>query len=134
MGTEIYSATQSTVMIGPDVIEGLQSIEYKISRSRQDTVAVGKPLRVGIEYGVKIITGKLKVKSRCQMLDEKLSKPDLKDAVFSMQAQLKKDDSDTPQKTIDFQGCYLDDREFEMSVNGVGIAVYTFSATDVLES
>ena len=134
MGTQIWSATQSKVMVDSTEIEGLQSIEYKISRSRQDIVAVGKPLRQGVEYGVKVVTGKLRVKSSCPPLDEKLSKSDVKEAQFSMQAQLKKDDSETTEKTIDFQECYLDDREYEMSVNGVGIAVYTFTATDVQES
>jgi hypothetical protein len=134
MATTIFSATQSKVMIGSDEIAGLQSIEYKVSRSRQDIVGVGDPLRQGVMYGVKVVTGKLRVKSRCPPLDVLLSKADLKEAMFTMQAQLKKDDSDTPEKTIDFQGCYLDDREFEMSVNGVGIAVYIFTATDVVET
>lgn|SRR5574341_1341689 len=134
MATTIWSATQSKVMIGSTEIEGLQSIEYKVSRSRQDIVAVGQPLRQGVEYGVKVVTGKLRVKSSCPPLDDLLSKENLKDAVFTMQAQLKKDDSQTTGRTIDFAGCYLDDREFEMSVNGVGIAVYTFTADNVTEA
>jgi hypothetical protein len=133
MATTLWSATQSKVMVDSTEIEGLQSIDYKISRSREDIVAVGKPLRQGVEYGVKVVTGKLRVKSSCPPLDDKLSKSDVKDSKFSLQAQLKKDDSETTERTIDFQECYLDDREFEMSVNGVGIAVYTFTATDVLE-
>lgn len=134
MGTQIWSATQSKVMVDTTEIEGLQSIEYKVSRSRQDIVAVGKPLRQGVEFGVKVVTGKLRVKSSCPPLDEKLSKKDVKDAKFTLQAQLMKDDSETTAKTIDFQECYLDDREFEMSVNGVGVAVYIFTAMDIQES
>ncbi len=134
MATTIWSATQSKVMVDSTEIEGLQSIEYKVSRSRTDTTAVGQPLRVGVEYGYKVITGKLRVKSSCPPLDDKLSKSNVADAKFSLQAQLKKDDSQTPQRTINFQECYLDDRDFEMSVDGVGIAVYTFSATDIQES
>jgi hypothetical protein len=131
MAIETWSATESKVMIGATVVEGLQSIEFKVNRSRSDIVAVGQPLRQGVEYGVKVITGKLKVKSSNHELDEKLSKIDLDDAKFTLQAQLKKG---THTKNITFQDCYLDDREFTMDVNGVGIAIYTFSATNVEET
>jgi hypothetical protein len=131
MAIEAWSATESKVMIGSTEVEGLQSIEFKVNRSRSDIVAVGQPLRQGVEYGVKVITGKLKVKSSNSALDEKLSKTDLDEAKFTLQAQLKKG---SRTKNITFQDCYLDDREFAMDVNGVGIAIYTFSATDVQEA
>jgi hypothetical protein len=131
MATTIWSATESKVLVDGAEIEGLQSIEFKVNRSRTDIVSVGKQVRDGVEYGVKVITGKLRVKSTCQPLDEKLSKTVLEEAGFSLSAQLKKG---TASKTVDFQGCYLDDREFTMDVNGVGVAVYTFSAQDVKES
>jgi hypothetical protein len=131
MAIETWSATESKVMIESTEVEGLQSIEFKVNRSRSDIVAVGKPLRQGVEYGVKVITGKLKVKSSNPALDEKLSKTDLDDAKFTLSAQLKKG---SRSKNITFQDCYLDDREFTMDVNGVGIAIYTFSATDVQEA
>jgi len=69
MATSIWSATESKVMIDSTEIEGLQSIEYKVNRSRSDIVAVGQPLRQGVEYGVKVINGKLRVKSSCPSLD-----------------------------------------------------------------
>src|SRR5665809_37488 len=114
----IWSATESKVMVDSSEIEGLQSIEFKVNRNRTDIVAVGKPLRQGVEYGVKVINGKLRVKSSCIPLDEKLSKTGLEDAKFTLQAQLKKG---SQEKNVTFQDCYLDDREFTMDVNGVGI-------------
>jgi len=131
MATTIWSATESKVMIDSTEIEGLQSIEYKVNRSRTDIIAVGQPLRQGVEYGVKVVNGKLRVKSSCPPLDDKLSKTNLEEAKFTLQAQLKKGGT---QKTVTFQDCYLDDREFTMEVNGVGIAIYTFSATDIQEA
>lgn len=130
MAIEIWSATESKVMVDSSEVEGLQSIEFKVNRSRTDIVAVGQPLRQGVEYGVKVITGKLKVKSTNPQLDEKLGKTDLDDARFTLQAQLKKG---SRTKNVTFQDCYLDDREFSIDVNGVGIATYTFSATDIQE-
>jgi len=131
MAISIWSATESKVMVDSTEVEGLQSIEYKVNRSRSDVVAVGQPLRQGVEYGVKVINGKLRVKSSCPPLDKKLSKTDLEEAKFTMQAQLKKGGQ---QKNVTFQDCFLDDREFTMDVNGVGIAIYTFSATDIQEA
>jgi hypothetical protein len=130
MTIEIWSATESKVMIDSTEVEGLQSIEFKVSRSRSDIVAVGQPLRQGVEYGVKVITGKLKVKSTNPALDEKLEKTDLDDAKFTLQAQLKKG---SKSKNVTFQDCYLDDRDFSVDVNGVGISTYTFTATDLQE-
>ena len=130
MTIEIWSATESKVMVDSTEVEGLQSIEFKVSRSRSDIVAVGKPLRQGVEYGVKVVTGKLKVKSTNPALDEKLEKTDLDDAKFTLQAQLKKG---SKSKNVTFQDWYLDDRDFSVDVNGVGIATYTFTATDLQE-
>jgi uncharacterized protein (UPF0210 family) len=130
MAVTVWSATESKVMVDSAEIEGLQSIEYKVSRSRTDIIAVGKEVRQGVEYGVKIINGRLSVKSCCPPLDKKLSEKEMKDASFKLQAQLKKGDHSM---TVDFQECYLDDRDFTLDVNGVGIAIYTFTATDILE-
>jgi hypothetical protein len=131
MAISIWSATESKVLVDGTEVEGLQSIDYKVNRTRSDIAAIGKPLRQGVEYGMKVITGTLKVKSSCPKLDEKLNKTDVAEASFSLQAQLKKGST---QKTVDFQECYLDSRDFTLDVNGVGIAVYTFSATDIRES
>jgi hypothetical protein len=131
MATTIWSATESKVMVDSTEVEGLQSIEFKVNRSRADIVAVGKPVRQGVEYGVKVINGKLRVKSSCPPLDKKLSEDKLEEAKFTLQAQLKKG---SQSKNVTFQDCYLDDREFAMDVNGVGVTVYTFSATDIQEA
>lgn len=130
MTIEIWSATESKVMVDSTEVEGLQSIEFKVSRSRSDIIAVGQPLRQGVEYGVKVVTGKLKVKSTNPALDEKLEKTDQDDAKFTLQAQLKKG---SKSKNVTFQDCYLDDRDFSVDVNGVGISTYTFTATDLQE-
>lgn len=129
--TTIWSATESKVIVESTEVYGLQSIEYKVNRSRSDIVAIGQNLRQGVEYGVKVINGKLRVKSSCPALDERLNKTDPEEAKFSMQVQLKKG---SRKMNVSFQDCYLDDREFAMEVNGVGSAIYTFSATDVTES
>jgi len=131
MAITLVSATESKVMVDSTEVEGLQSIEFKINRSRIDVPSIGQSLRAGVQYGVKVINGKLSVKSSCPPLDALLAKTNTEEAKFSLQAQLKKGGTT---KTFAFQECYLDDKEFMMDVNNVGISVYTFSATDVTES
>ncbi|MCD1294322.1 hypothetical protein CUJ83_04830 [Methanocella sp. CWC-04] len=131
MAISIWSATDSKVLIDSTEVEGLQSLEYKVNRSRSDIIAVGKDVRQGVEYGVKVITGTLKVKSSCPALDQKLNQKEVEQSKFTVSAQLKKGST---QKTVSFQDCYLDGREFSIDVNGVGISIYTFTATDIQES
>ncbi len=37
-------------------------------------------------------------------------------------------------KTLSFDDCYLEDKTFALDANGVGISVYTFTATRLRES
>jgi hypothetical protein len=39
----------------------------------------------------------------------------------------------TAVKTISFDDCYLEDKTFTLDANGVGISLYTFTATRVRE-
>jgi hypothetical protein len=118
-------------MVDSTEVEGLQSIEFRVNRTRSDISSVGQPLRSGVEYGIKVIDGKLSVKSTCPPLDALLAKPNPEDAKFSLSAQLKKG---ATKRTVNFQECYLDSKEFLIDVNGVGTTSYTFTATDLTES
>jgi hypothetical protein len=128
MAIQAWSARDSKVMVDSHEVTGLQSIEFKEDRSRRDIQAIGESLRQGVEYGVRVINGTLRVQSSCKPLEEKLQEDDLEKAKFTLVAQLKKGDQTL---NINFQDCYLDNREFTMDVNGVGVAVYSFSATNV---
>jgi hypothetical protein len=131
MAISVWSATESKVKVDGEDVEGVQSLEYKVNRNRTDVVGIGQHLRSSVEYGVKTVIGTLRVKSSCPKLDDKLGKDDLEQAKFTLQAQLKKGGTT---KTVDLQDCYLDGREFTIDVNGVGVSVYTFSATNIVES
>jgi len=130
MAALILSASASKVTIDGTPIEGLQSIEYKYSRNRKDIEAVGSDERIGVDYGLKVVTGTLKVKSTCQKLDELFSKPTTEEAKFQIVAELKKGEA---LKKISFDDCWLDDKSMSMDANGVAITTYTFSATRVRE-
>ena len=75
MAIQAWSARDSKVMVDSHEVTGLQSIEFKEDRSRRDIQAIGEPLRQGVEYGVRVINGTLRVQSSCKPLEEKLPSP-----------------------------------------------------------
>lgn len=122
----ILSANASSVMLDDEVIEGLQEITYKLNKSRQDVPAIGTDERIGVDFGLKIVTGTLKIKSDNATLDTHLTD----NTVFQIVANLKKGEA---LRTVTFDECYLDDKNFELGTSDVASAVYTFTATRVRE-
>jgi hypothetical protein len=128
----ILSAKESQVLLaGPNgdagaPIEGLQAISYKVDRSRQDIAAIGTDERIGVDFGLKIVTGALTVRSTNDALNTILNNND----TFQITANLKKGDLT---KTVAFDECYLDDKQVGLDANGVLITTYNFSATRVRE-
>lgn len=122
----ILSANASSVMLDNEPIEGLQEITYKVNKSRQDVPAIGTDERIGVDFGLKIVTGTLKIKSDNATLDTHLAD----NSVFQIVANLKKGEA---LRTVTFDECYLDDKNFELGTSDVASAVYTFTATRVRE-
>jgi len=79
-----------------------------------------------VDFGLKIVTGTLKVKSDNATLDTHLAD----NTVFQIVANLKKGEA---LRTVTFDECYLDDKNFELGTSDVASAVYTFTATRVRE-
>ena len=129
MSIMLVSAAKSKVTIDGDEVHGLQSIDFKVRRRQADIEAVGWGERIGVESGQVIVTGTLRISSLFGKLDELLYKPIAQS--FNMVAELNKGDALV--KKITFDECYLDDKSFEMSANGVGLTVYNFTATRVRE-
>nr|QNO53418.1 hypothetical protein JNHLJEBA_00028 [Methanosarcinales archaeon ANME-1 ERB6] len=129
MATLIVSAAKSKVTIDGEEVSGLQSLDYKVSRRQADVAGVGADERIGIESGLILVTGALRVQSLNKKLDEILYEP--VPVSFNMVAELKKGDELV--KKITFDECYLDDKSFELGAEGIGITVYTFTSTRVRE-
>ena len=129
MSLMLVSAAKSKVTIDGDEVNGIQSIDFKVKRRQADVESVGWGERIGVESGQVIVTGTLRVSSMFKKLDELLymAVPDS----FNMVAELKKGEDLV--KKITFDECYLDDKSFEMTANGVGLTVYNFTATRVRE-
>lgn len=117
-------------MIGSTPIPGLQSLEYKYEKNIINVNSVGSATREGVDYGPKVITGKIRVKSAFDALDKAFYETDPKAAMFTMSASLKHTGAGVS-RNVTFNECYMIDRDFSIEVNGVGECVYTFTATDI---
>jgi len=125
----IVSAAKSSVTIDGEEVQGIQSIDFKVKRRQADVESVGWGERIGVESGQVIVTGKLKISSLNKKLDDLLYMP--VPEPFNMVATLMKGEEQI--KKITFDECYLDDKSFEMTANGVGLTTYNFTSTRVRE-
>lgn len=129
MSLVIASAATSKVTIEGEDVAGLQSMEFAVRRRQMDVDAVGVGERIGVDAGHIFVKGTLRIRSLNSTLDERLYA--LVPEPFNMVAELKQ--GETTVKTITFDECFLDDKSFELTANGVGITVYNFTATRVRE-
>jgi hypothetical protein len=125
----IVSAAKSKVMINGEEVQGLQSIDFKVRRRQADVEAVGLLERIGVESGQVIVNGTLRISSLHTLLDDILYAPNPQS--FNMVAVLNRNDKQI--RKITFDECFLDDKSFELSANGVGLTSYNFTSTRVRE-
>ena len=123
---QIYTAFASEVKVNEETVEGLQSIEYNVVKNRQHVGAIGTDERIGVYFGLKVVTGKLRVASANVTLDGLLSTNE----EFSIAATLKH--RDTARK-VTFDACYMEDKTFALSAQQHGETIYSFTATRVRE-
>jgi hypothetical protein len=122
----IFSANSSSVLVDNENVEGLRSIEYKLQRERNDVFAVGSDERIGVYYGARRVVGRLVVASANAKLDGLAGAG----TAFQVVANLRHGDAS---RSVAFDDCYLEGKEFSMASGGHGEMVYTFSATRVRE-
>ena len=127
----IISANVSNVKIDGEVIPGLQAIDYKIVRNRQNVNNIGIDERVGVDYGSMYVTGTLRVRSTYPKLDTMLITKIADVKSFQLVVELKKGGQAI--KTLSFDDCYLEGKTFSMDSNGVGLSDYSFTATRLRE-
>jgi hypothetical protein len=127
----LISANVSNIKIDGEVVTGLQAIDYKIVRNRQNVHNIGIDERVGVDYGPMYVTGTLRVRSTYPKLDTMLIKGVADVKPFQLVVELKK--LGQAIKTLSFDDCYLEGKTFSMDSNGVGLSDYAFTATRVRE-
>ncbi len=123
---QVYTAFASEVKVNEETIEGLQAIEYSLVKNRQHLGAIGTDERIAVYFGLKVVTGKLRVASASATLDKLLET----NGNFSITAMLRHGDA---KREVAFDACYLEDKAFSLSADGHGETIYTFTATRVRE-
>ena len=123
---EFYTATSSEVKVNNETIAGLQAIEYTMLRNRQHVGAVGTDERIAVYFQLKVVMGRLRVASANKTLDGLLQSM----AKFTVTATLKHGDTS---RNVSFDDCYMEDKQFSMTAQNHGEAIYTFSATRLRE-
>src|SRR5688572_20357652 len=108
---QVFTALASEVKVNEETIEGLQSIDYTVLKNRQNVGAIGTDERIAVYFGLKIVTGTLRVASLNPTLDGFLQS----NAEFSISAILKHGDAT---RKVSFDGCFMEDKAFELSAEG----------------
>jgi hypothetical protein len=127
----IMSANVSNIKIDGEAVPGLQAIDFKIVRNRQNVHTIGIDERIGVDYGPMFVSGSLRVRSTCPKLDTMLITGVADVKSFQLVVELKKLGQSI--KTLSFDDCYLEGKSFSMDANGVGISDYSFTATRLRE-
>jgi hypothetical protein len=127
----IMSANVSNIKIDGEVIAGLQAIEYKIVRNRQNVHNIGIDERIGVDYGPMYVNGTLRIRSSHPKLDTLLISGVADVKSFQLVVELKKLGQSI--KTLTFDECYLEGKSFSMDANGVGMSDYSFTSTRIRE-
>jgi hypothetical protein len=127
----IISANVSNIKVDGEIIPGLQAIEYKIVRNRQNVHNIGLDERVGVDYGPMYVEGTMKIRSSFPTFDQMLVTGVSEIKPFQLVIELKKGSESV--KTLAFDRCFLEGKVFSMDANGVGTSDYTFTATRMRE-
>ena len=130
MSLMVVSAAKSKILEEGVEVPGIQSVDFKVQRRQADIEAIGVAERIGIEQGQVIVTGSLRISSLNTALDDYLYPVD--PPGFNMVLTLNVGVG-IKVRQITFDECYLDDKTFEMTANGVGVTSYNFTATRVRE-
>lgn len=127
----LISANVSNIKVDGEVIPGLQNIEFKIVRNRQNVHNIGIDERIGVDYGPMFVVGSLRIRSTYPKFDTMLITGVSEVKPFQLVVELKKGKESL--KTLSFDDCYLESKTFAMDANGTGISEYTFTGTRLRE-
>jgi hypothetical protein len=123
---QVFTALASEVKVNEETVEGLQSIEFSMVKNRQHIGAIGTDERIAVYFGMKIVTGKLRVASINKTLDGFLQS----NTEFSISATLKHGNAI---RKVTFDSCFLEDKSFALPSEGHGETAYSFTATRLRE-
>ncbi|HLF05893.1 MAG TPA: hypothetical protein VI893_01740 [Thermoplasmata archaeon] len=127
----VLAANKTEVMFDGEKVPGLKGFAFKVFEDKQEVRGIGSEERLGVVYGRLHIKGQILVHSNAEFLNKKMIERD------SFQVVVRIDQTSYPEdsgkKSITFDGCHLDDREFTLDANGYALTTYTFTADRLRE-
>jgi hypothetical protein len=129
----ILTANNTKVTIDGQPVPGLRSISYKTIRNRQDVPEIGMNERIGVVFGRWKITGTIIVNSVSESLNKHMEDDSRFQIVITMIVPPVAADGQPTTKSLTFDECHLDDREFSLDAHGYAITTYTFTSTKLRE-
>jgi len=129
----LVSASTSKVLCDGKAIEGVQELQYKITRNRANVHTVGSHERMSGYFGALYVECIVKVRSSFEELDKKMYEGIDGIKPFQIVVQLGTQGKGDAIKTISFDDCILEDKSLGMDATGVAITTYRVSATRAKE-
>lgn len=129
----LVAANASKIQIDGKDVRGITSLDFKITRSKEDIQSIDTQERIGAYYGALKVTGSLKVKSTYAELDKKMYVAIPKVATFQIVVTMYPQGMDSKVRQVTFDECILEGKSLAMSANGIPETTYEFSATRVRE-
>lgn len=127
----ILAANKTEVLFDGQSIPGLKGFTYKVFKDRQDVRGIGKQERLGVVYGRLNVKGQILVHSNSELLNKHMQS----NTSFQIVVQIAQDSYPEAlgTKKLTFDGCHVDDREFQLDSHGYGLSTYTFTADRIRE-
>jgi hypothetical protein len=130
---KIAVSNTSKVTIDGKEVPGVQQVDFKISRNRQNIHSLSTDERIGAYFGALFVQGSLKVRSLFEDLDNKFKEKIVEVKPFQMIIELYTQGTDQLVRKITFDECYIEDKTYGMDAAGVALTTYNFTATRLSE-
>jgi hypothetical protein len=126
----VFSANQSSLLVDGEAVDGVQSLAFRVVTEREDIRGIGTDERIEVSFGLRTVNGELIVRSTAPSLDAHLTQR----TKFNMVASLKKGQgNDDPKRSVSFDDCYVETKQFTLGASGTAETTYVFTATRVRE-
>lgn len=122
----VLTANSSGVLVDNQPIDGILGIDYQLTREQGDVHSLGASERIAVYYGATRVRGMIRVASVSDLLDGLA----VSGAAFQVVANLAHGQT---ARSVSFDECHIDGKDFSMAAGGHGEAVYSFTATRVRE-
>lgn len=123
---KVFTANSSGVLVNNEPVEGVRGVDYQQTREHNEVFALGGDERVAVYYGARRVRGRLRVASASAALDALTASGEMFQVVCNLR-------HGQASRSVAFDDCYMESKEFSMASGGHGETVYSFSATRVRE-